>query len=145
MLSSLSSFTYEHSVEARASAAAVWSLYSDVGAWPAWDHAAEHVTLDGPFAAGSAGTLKLHGQEPLPFRLTEVQAGCGFADETEIPGGVVRFRHTIAPAGEGRLRLTHAVEVDAPAPVAEQIGGLISEGVPVAMAKLARLAEEATP
>ena len=66
-------------------------------------------------------------------------------DETSIPGGVVRFRHTIDPLDDGRVRLTHAVEIEAPAPVAEQIGALITAGVPETMTRMAELAQEARP
>ena len=66
-------------------------------------------------------------------------------DETSIPGGVVRFRHRIDPLDDGQLRLTHAVEIEAPAPVAQQIGALITAGVPETMIRLAELAEEGTP
>jgi len=144
MLSSLA-FTFAHAVETSASPEAVWRLYSDVATWPTWDDAVERLTLDGPFEPGAVGTFKLHGQDPLEFRLLEVQPQRGFMDETSIPGGLVRFRHRIEPLDGGRVRLTHAVEIEAPAPVAEQIGALITAGVPATMTRLAELAEEGTP
>jgi uncharacterized protein YndB with AHSA1/START domain len=143
MLSSLA-FTFQHAVDTPASPEAVWRLYSDVATWPSWDDAVQRVTLDGPFEPGAVGTFKLHGQDPLEFRLLEVQPQRGFMDETSIPGGVVRFRHRIEPLDDGQVRLTHAVEIEAPAPVAEQIGTLITDGVPETMIRLAELAE-ATP
>jgi LDH2 family malate/lactate/ureidoglycolate dehydrogenase len=69
----------------------------------------------------------------------------GFMDETSIPGGVVRLRHHIEPLDDGQLRLTHAVEIEAPAPAAEQIGAMITAGVPETMIRVAALAEEGTP
>jgi Polyketide cyclase / dehydrase and lipid transport len=145
MLSTSLSFTYRNELLTSATPAALWRLYSDVSTWPRWDAALEAVTLDGPFAEGSSGTLKLHGQEPLTFKITEVTPERGFVDETEIPGGVVRFRHRIEPVEEGEVRLTHEVEIEAPPPVAEQLGAKITTGVPRTMAGLAALAEEATP
>ena len=144
MLSSLA-FTFQHAVDTSASPNAVWRLYSDVATWPSWDDAVERVTLDGPFEPGAIGTFKLHGGDPLEFRLLEVAPQRGFMDETSIPGGVVRFRHRIEPLDDGQVRLTHAVEIEAPAPVAEQIGALITAGVPETMIRLAELAEEGTP
>jgi uncharacterized protein YndB with AHSA1/START domain len=144
MLSSLA-FTFQHAVDTPASPEAVWRLYSDVATWPSWDDAVQRVTLDGPFEPGAVGTFKLHGQDPLEFRLLEVQPQRGFMDETSIPGGVVRFRHRIEPLDDGQVRLTHAVEIEAPAPVAEQIGTLIADGVPETMIRLAELAQEGTP
>jgi uncharacterized protein YndB with AHSA1/START domain len=135
-------FSFSHSHDTTAPAEAVWALYSDVATWPDWDQAAERVTLDGDFAGGTCGTLQLHGQEPLEFALTEVEPQRAFTDETALPGGAIRFRHTLAPLEDGRLRLTHAVEIDADAAVAEQLGPVITAGVPATMAALARLAEE---
>ena len=144
MLSSFA-FTFQHAVETPASPEAVWRLYSDVATWSRWDHAVERVTLDGPFGEGAVGALKLHGRDPLQFRITEVEPERGFVDETAIPGGVVRFRHRIEPLDDGRVRLSHAVEIEAPRPVADELGALISAGVPETMTALASLAEEATP
>lgn len=137
-----SRFAFTHSLETTASPDAVWELYRDVTSWPTWDAAAEQVTLDGPFAEGSAGSLKLHGQPPLAFRLTEVSPRRVFCDETAVPTGVVRFRHVLDPLDDGRLRLTHAVEIEASEEIAQALGAKISAGVPATMATLARLAEE---
>jgi Polyketide cyclase / dehydrase and lipid transport len=146
MLSPISApaFTYKHEHVTSADPAALWRLYSDVSTWPRWDDAFEAVTLDGPFEPGSSGVLKLRGQDGLAFRLVEVEPERGFVDETAIPGGAIRFRHHIE-AAEGGTRLTHEVEIEAPAPVAEQLGQKITAGIPHTMARIAELAEEATP
>jgi Polyketide cyclase / dehydrase and lipid transport len=138
-------FTYKHELETSATPAALWHLYSDVATWPRWDAAFEAVTLDGPFAAGSRGLLKLRGQEPLAFTIVEAEPKRRFVDETEIAGGLVRFRHRIEPVGASRVRLTHEVEIDAPPPLAEQLGAKITAGIPHTMAAIAALAEEGTP
>src|SRR4029077_20657653 len=65
-------FRYTDSTETDVSPSAIWSLYEDVETWPCWDAPAERVTRDGPFATGSRGTMKLHGQDPLHYRLTKV-------------------------------------------------------------------------
>src|SRR5712664_1342161 len=56
-------WTYEHSIETDASPESIWPLYSDVPAWPRWDQGLEWVTLSGPFAAGSTGSLKVPDQD----------------------------------------------------------------------------------
>jgi hypothetical protein len=144
MLSSLA-FTYQHVLDTPASPAALWRLYSDVSTWPRWDEAFEEVTLDGPFEPGSGGTLKVRGRDPLAFRLVEVDTERGFVDETLIPGGVIRFRHRIEPRDDGKVRLTHEVEIEAPPAMADQLGAAITAGVPETMRELARLAEGSTP
>ncbi len=135
------SFRYTHSVESSASPEAVWRLYSDVATWPRWDAAFERVDTKGPFVEGTEGIIKIHGQEPLPFRLTAVAPGRGFEDETTVPGGLIRFRHRLEPAGDGRLTITHEVEIEGPEPFGQQVGPMVTAGVPETMERLARLAE----
>lgn len=45
--------------------------------WPEWGTGIVQVTLDGPFAAGTTGTMTPEGQDPLPFTLTEAVPGEG--------------------------------------------------------------------
>src|SRR6266498_2079855 len=62
-------WTFEHSQTTRAAVAEVFALLSDVGGWPDWNAGVESVTLDGPFVAGTRGTMAMPGQEPLSVRL----------------------------------------------------------------------------
>jgi|tagenome__1003787_1003787.scaffolds.fasta_scaffold19379520_1 hypothetical protein len=134
-------FTYERSTHSAASAAAVWRLYSDVSRWPSFDAEAERIELDGPFAAGSHGTMKFRGQDPLAFVLTEVEPERVFTDETPVGDAVVRVRHLLDPAPEG-VRITQRVEIDGPEAFAAELGAMITADMPATMTRLARLAEE---
>jgi uncharacterized protein YndB with AHSA1/START domain len=134
-------FTYEHTHRSAASPAAVWRLYSDVSRWPAFDAEAERIELDGPFAPGSRGTMKLHGQEPFGFTLTEVEPERLFTDETPVGDAVVRVRHVLAPVAGG-VEITHAVRIDGPDGFAQELGAMITADMPATIARLARLAEE---
>jgi hypothetical protein len=133
-------FSYSHFIEAEVPAAAVWALYEDVGSWPEWDAQAELITRDGPFAAGSAGTMKFLGQDPLPYRLTRVEPLREFVDETPIGDIVVRVCHRLEPVGQGRLRVTYSAEIDGPAGQAAQIGPMITADFPQTMEALIALA-----
>jgi hypothetical protein len=135
------SFTYEHSLATAASPAAIWRLYSDVSLWPSFDAEAEHIQLDGPFQAGSRGTMKFRGQDPLAFTLTEVVPERLFTDETPVGDAVVRVRHQLDPAEEG-THITYQVEIEGPEAFAAQLGAMITADIPTTMARLARLAEE---
>src|SRR5437764_4981861 len=86
------SYSYTHTVEADTGADAIWSLYEDVSSWPSWDAEAELVTRDGPFAAGTTGTMKFKGQRPLAYRLVKVEPLREFVDETPVGQLVVRVR-----------------------------------------------------
>jgi Polyketide cyclase / dehydrase and lipid transport len=134
-------FTYEHSVVSSASPAAVWRVYSDVAQWPTFDAEAERIRLDGPFTAGTRGTMKFRGQEPLAFTLTEVEPERVFTDETPVGEAVVRVRHRLDPTPDG-VRITQAVEIDGPEAFAAQLGAMITADMPATMTRLARLAEE---
>jgi Polyketide cyclase / dehydrase and lipid transport len=133
-------FSYVHVVETDVSAAAIWALYEDVSTWPEWDAQAEVVTRDGPFAAGSSGTMKFAGQDELPYRLTRVEPLREFVDETPVGDIVVRVSHLLEPSGDGRLRVTYAAEIDGPAEQAAQIGPMITADFPETMAALIALA-----
>ena len=130
-------FESEHSVETSARAEAVWALWTEVERRGEWDLSVQKLTLDGPFAVGSAGVMYIDGLPPLDYTLTEVEPGVAFTDETAIPGGVVRFAHRLEQVGD-RLRVTYRVEVDGPG----EMGPGIVEDVPQAMEALVRLAEK---
>lgn len=136
----MTSYEYEHTVETAAPPAAVWRLWSEVGRWPEWDASVQSVELRGPFEVGTTGTMHITGQPPIPFRLTEVEPGRGFVDETEIPGGVLRFRHTAVALPGGGTAITHRVEIDGAEDVAAEFGPQVTEDVPESVAALAALA-----
>jgi len=135
-------WTYEHSIETAASPESIWPLYTDVPAWPRWDQGLEWVTLDGPFAAGSTGSLKVPGQDPLPFTILDVRPLEGFSDETYIPGLAIRFDHSLERTSSGKTRITHRVSITGPgaAEAGPHLGPQITADVPEAMESLAGLA-----
>src|SRR5215218_3236005 len=139
---SSSAFTYTHTVEADVSAEAIWSLYADVSTWPSWDADAELVTRDGPFAAGTTGTMKFAGQEPLRYRLTQVEPLREFVDETPLGEVVVRVSHLLEPQPSGRVRITYSAEIDGPEDQAREIGPMITADFPDTMASLIAVARE---
>src|SRR5271167_4648901 len=140
-MSSTSSYTYTHTVEADVAAEAIWALYEDVTSWPSWDAGAELITRDGAFATGSTGTMKFAGQEPLRYRLTKVVPERQFVDETPVGPLVVRVLHLLEPLPSGRLRITYAVEIDGPEAQAKEIGPLITADFPDTIASLVKLAQ----
>lgn len=142
MSNSQSAFTYTHTVETDVPAGQIWALYEDVSTWPQWDKQAEVVTRDGPFATGSAGTMKFTGQEPLPYRLVRVEPEREFVDETPVGDLVIRVSHLLEPADGPGLRITYAAQIFGPADQAREIGPLITADFPQTMASLIALAAE---
>jgi Polyketide cyclase / dehydrase and lipid transport len=138
----MTSYTYTHTVEADVSPKAIWELYEDVATWPTWDAQAEEITREGPFAAGSKGTMKFVGQEPLRYRLTKVEPLREFVDETPVESLVVRVSHLLEPQPEGRLRITYSAEIDGPEHEAQEVGPMITADFPDTMASLIAAAKE---
>ena len=137
-------WTSQHSIVSQASIEAVRSLFEDVAGWPEWNAGIEWIRLDGPFAVGTEGTMKVPGQDPLPFRLIAVGPD-GFEDETAVPdaGIVVRVRHSIEAVDPTKVRITYRVTIDGPAAddVGPVIGPQISADFPDVLEALAARAE----
>ena len=135
-------YIYTHSVETAVSAAAIWACYEDVSTWPSWDAQAELVTRDGPFEAGSTGTMQFRGQDPLPYRLTAVEPLRLFVDETPVGDIVVRVSHLLEQLGSGQLRITYSAQIDGPAEMAREVGPMITADFPETIKSLIAAAGE---
>jgi len=131
----------EHTHESSVAPEAVFALWADVEGWPSWDASLVATTLDGPFVAGTTGTLHPLGMpEPIAFTLTAVEDGAGFADETRLGPLVLRFDHRVEPRpGGSRI----VVSIEAHGPDAEQIGPAVAEDLPETVAALAAAAMRA--
>jgi Polyketide cyclase / dehydrase and lipid transport len=133
-------YTFTHSIEADVTAEAVWSLYEDLDTWPSWDADIVHVTREGAFETGTTGTLEFRGQEPLRYRLAEVQPLQSFVDEVPVGELVVRVAHQLEPRASGSLRITYTAEIEGPADQAQAIGPMITGDFAQTMESLAALA-----
>jgi len=138
----ITSYRYTHIVEADVAAQAVWALYEDVTTWPSWDAQAEKITRDGPFQAGTTGTMKFVGQDPLRYRLAKVEPLREFVDDTPAGQLLVRVSHLLEPIATGRLLITYSAEIEGPEEAARQVGPMITADFPETMASLVALAKE---
>jgi hypothetical protein len=134
-------YRYTHTVEADVAPQAIWALYEDVTTWPSWDAQAEKITRDGPFQAGTTGTMKFVGQDPLTYRLAKVEPLREFVDETPAGPLLVRVSHLLEPVAAGRLRITYSAEIEGPEEAAQQVGPMITADFPETMASLVALAK----
>ncbi|MEV4598978.1 SRPBCC family protein [Amycolatopsis sp. NPDC049253] len=129
-------YEYEHTETTTAPASAIWPLWTDTSRWPEWDASLREVALDGPFEAGTSGTMTMPDLPPIPFTLTAVDYGRGFTDETRLPDATLVFDHRLEDAEDG-TRIVYRVTVDGP----PELGPAVTEDTPDAMRALARLAE----
>lgn len=144
-------WTYQHSTDTDAAPSQVWGCYADISVWPQYDAGLERVTLDGPFAAGTTGTLlpragDPRGREPIPFTLVRAEAHGGFTAQTTADGLTLRFTHQLDALPGGRTRVTHGVEIDGPAAehLAPQIGPEITKVIPGIVTALVGVATRRT-
>jgi hypothetical protein len=129
----------EHTHDTAAAPEHVFALWADVQNWPAWDASLVATTLAGPFAAGTTGTLHPRGMpEPIEFRITAVDEGSAFADETRLGPLALRFRHRVERHGSGSRIV---VTVEAEGPDADTIGPAVASDLPESVAALAAAAE----
>jgi hypothetical protein len=139
-------WTVEHTEYTAASPESIWAQWSDVTTWPVWDRGVEHVSLEGPFAVGTKGTLKPAGGPRAHFELTDVRPAEGFVDVTKLPLARMRFEHS-AVREDGSTRVTHRVTITGlTAPIFSRvIGRGIAKGLPETVKTLARVAAERDP
>jgi hypothetical protein len=135
-------WTFEHTEMTSAAPDQVWARYAEPTTWPEWDHEISAVTLRGPMAVGTRGTLKPVKGPATPFTFTSVTPDVGFTDVSRLPLALLTFSHHIEAMVTG-CRFTHRVAITGPlSPLfARLIGRKIAAGLPAAMRKLARLAE----
>ncbi|MEV0647150.1 SRPBCC family protein [Phytomonospora sp. NPDC050363] len=134
-------WTFSHTETTTATPARLWEHYADPPSWPRWDPDTAEVTVDGPFSAGTTGTLKPIGGPRVHFELTEVTPQRSFTDVARLPLTRLTFAHDVEPHGRG-ARFTHTVTFDGPLAwlFRRVIGRGIAAGMPEAMSRLAALA-----
>ena len=132
----------KHSVIANANRQTVWEFVSNIDNLARIEgDAVESITLDGPYQAGSKGTTKMRGQEPIHWRLADVEPPRRSVTEMELTGAVVRFNWTYEELPDGRTRLSQHIVLEGPGAEAyvafmeEHIAGNLPQG-------MQRLAEE---
>lgn len=126
----------------KASAKKIWDIWTDVSAWPVWDHELQWAKLNGPFAVGTRATLKPKGFFASGFEITSAEVERRMSDETKMPFTKVVFDHFLIPE-EGKVRIVHHVRVSGLlAPLLYCTMRLkLAKGLPIAIKALANLAE----
>jgi hypothetical protein len=95
-----------HSVETDASPAFAWNFWTDV---TNWDDPPAAFALDGPFAAGSHGTTRMPGQEPLHWFIREVTPPNAVTIEMPLDGAALSFEWRLEGVTGGKTRLTQRI------------------------------------
>ena len=133
----------ERTVETAASPQTVWKIWSDTSTWPEWNPDVQSMTLNGPFAAGTTGTMKTK-QGTRAIQLTEVVPGKSFRLETTvIPLTRFAFECKVSSSAAGKTTLSQAIVVGGPLGglVGGMMGKQIADTFPALLQGLARKAE----
>ncbi|WP_139977646.1 SRPBCC family protein [Nocardioides litoris] len=133
--------TFEHTATATTDAdpPAVWTLWSDPSSWPGWDPSVVAVALDGPFAAGTTGTMTLAGPVDVPLELAVVETGRRYLDELRLGDLVIRIDHVVEPRAGGGSTITVTTTITGPG--AADVGPMVTAEAPLALAALTAAAE----
>lgn len=103
---------WERTIEINANPANVWQIMSDVSRWPEWTPSIESVDqISADMAIGSEAVVKAKGTPRAKWRVTEWNPGQNFTWVTSVRGAKTVGEHVIAPNGEGRSKVTLAIEV----------------------------------
>jgi uncharacterized protein YndB with AHSA1/START domain len=133
----------QRSVETSASPAAVWKIWSDTSTWAEWNPDVQSMTLNGPFSAGTSGTMKTK-QGTRQVQLTEVVPGRSFRLETTvIPLTRFAFECEVVAGPAGKTTISQAIRVGGPLGglVGGMMGPQIANTFPALLQGLARKAE----
>jgi len=130
--------------KAKAKPSDVWKIWTDVEAWPKWDHELEWSSLSGPFKVGTEGQLKPKGWFASKFCIISMEEGKAHSDRTQMPFTSVVFSHIATPCEESQVQISHSVEVSGLlAPILWlTMRFSLKKGLPQAVERLARIAEE---
>jgi hypothetical protein len=141
------SWELRHSIVAAADRQTVWEFISNINNLARLEgEAVESMTLDGPYQAGSRGTTKMRGQEPIRWRLSEVEPPGRAVTEIELSDAVVRFTWTYEALPDGQTRLSQHIVLEGPGAeryvplMEEHFAGNIAKGMERLAAELARYA-----
>ena len=135
--------TNERSVEAAASPQAVWKIWTDTARWQEWNPDVQSMVLNGPFAAGTTGTMKTK-QGTRAVQLTEVAPGTSFRLETTvIPLTRFAFQCQVVAGPAGKTIISQGIRVGGPLGglVGRIMGRQIADTFPGLLQGLARKAE----
>jgi len=103
----------KHTIETTASPEAIWEIWQDVTNWNTWDHGIEFSTIDGPFQAGTTGTLKPKGGPLAHTKLTAVEPKNLFINEAKLTLARIIVSHFLTESN-GKIHVTHQIDMTGP-------------------------------
>jgi hypothetical protein len=136
----------EASIEAKATPAEIWRIWSDVNTWPEWNPDMKESRLDGPLEVGTRGMINTRSGGKHDVVVTQFEDGRSFElESTAMPGTRMAIRATVTPAATG-TRISQGFEARgllAPI-VGPMMGGTILKTFNSVLQSLAKKAESSS-
>jgi hypothetical protein len=140
---------FEHSLECGVGREFAWRFWTDVRNWAAVDSSVEWAELEGPFAAGTKGTTKPRGADPVSWRVAEAVEASRAVIEVSAPGASLQFIWSFEGEAADRTVITQRIvfEGERASYYAEAMGEELRAGAPAGMKSLcaAMAARAASP
>jgi hypothetical protein len=100
-------------IHVRATAAAIYAIYSDVPRWKSWDPSVVDSWINGPFSSGTMGVLRFRSGPDVRFTISDASIDQSFSVESSLPLCCLRFEHDLREA-DGLTLVTHRVSFRGP-------------------------------
>jgi len=97
-----------------AAPAAFFDRWADMATWPEWNLDTDWVKFEGPFAAGSTGTLKPKGGPVVPFVIERLIPNSEFVDVSKLFGARLTFAHLVRERPGGGCDVDVVVSLTGP-------------------------------
>jgi hypothetical protein len=91
--------TFEQKTVIQVPYSRVFAVNSDVGGWKTWDPGIKESSLEGPFASGAKGYVKLKNGPVIEIDIVEVINPEWIAVEARVKLCRIRYEQNIIPAG----------------------------------------------
>jgi uncharacterized protein YndB with AHSA1/START domain len=137
--------THERSLQTSAPPEKVWRIWSDISTWPQWNPDVTAISLDGPFANGTTGSMTTKAGGTHKIQLQDVHANRGFTLVTNpAPLSTFHFRCEVS-AAPGGSRISQGVSMSGVMGglMSAMMGERVAEGFTGILAGLKKRAESA--
>ena len=94
-------------------AAKVWSVWSDINAWPQWLDDVQTTRLEGEVTTGAKFLFQPKGGPKLTLELTAVEPGRSFVDMTRFPLARMYDAHDVIDHGD-EIEIRSTVSIQGP-------------------------------
>jgi hypothetical protein len=106
---------YARSRQTRATAEAIWRLWSDPSTWHEWNPNVQQMEMHGAFADGTSGVMHTPAGQHHQIQLSHIQPGRSFDLETAVlPLTRFTFHCEVIPGAAGGSTISQSLAMSGP-------------------------------